>query len=182
MVARDPKPDGLPEGLDAGRHRDLSGSRAYHPWLRRAALAAFLLVVAAALLDVFGQGSTSSTAAGPAGALTIRGPTHLRGGLLYQVRFTVVSRGELKAPKLVLSPGWFDGMTLNTVEPAPSQQGSRNGSVVLSLQSMTPGERQVVWTEWQVNPTHVGSRHVHADLYDGGVPVAQVRRTITVFP
>jgi hypothetical protein len=181
VVARAHKEAELPEGLDAARHRDLRG-RAQHPWWRRGGLAVFVAIGLAALLNVFGQESSSGTAAGQTGALTVRGPTHLRGGLLYQVRFTVESRGELKAPKLVLSPGWFDGLTMNTLEPSPSQEGSRNGSVVFSLQAMSPGERQVVWTQWQVNPTRIGSRRVHVDLYDGGTPIAQIRRTMTVYP
>ncbi|MEA2375640.1 MAG: hypothetical protein QOD53_2103 [Thermoleophilaceae bacterium] len=172
----------LPEGIEGGHHRDLMGSRAYHPWARRAGLGLLLAIVVVALLNVFGQASTTSTAAGPAATLTLRGPTHLRGGLIFQERFTIQSRREIKTPKLVLSPGWFDGITLNEFEPSAGQEGSRNGSVAFTLESMTPGERQVIWTEWQVNPTNVTHRALHVDLYDGGTPLAQIGRTITVLP
>lgn len=172
----------LPEGLDRGRHQRLDGARAYHPWVRRAGLGAFLALLVLALLNVFGQASVTSVAGSPAATFTLRGPEHLRGGLIFQERFTIVAQRAIQSPKIVLSPGWLDGFTLNEVEPSAGQEGNRNGNVSFSFDAMKPGDRQVVWTEWQVNPTNLEHRALRANLYDGGTPLAQIRRRVTVFP
>jgi hypothetical protein len=174
--------DSLPQGLDQAHHRDLAGARAYHPWARRAGLLAFFAIVVLALTNFFGQASSNDVATSPAATFRLRAPRHVRGGLIFQARFTIEAHKAIQSPKLVLSPGWFDGMTLNEIEPSPGQEGNRNGNVSLSFDSMKPGDRQVIWTEWQVNPTNVERRAQRANLYDGGTPLAQIRRAIRVLP
>ena len=167
--------------MDRGHHVALE-HRAASLWIRRALMAAFGAIALLALLNVAGQRPSAVTAAGPTAALTVRAPTRLRGGLLYQTAFTVVARRSIERLHLVLSPGWFDGITMNTLEPSPGQEGSRNGCVSLSYGSLDPGQRLVVFAEWQVNPTTVDRRDVYADLYEGGKLLARVRRTLTIFP
>jgi hypothetical protein len=170
-----------PEGLDRARHTELRG-RAHHPWVRRSFLGLLLAIAIAALANLVGQASTTTSASRPDATFSVRAPERLRGGLMFQARFTVVAHRAIDAPKLVLSPGWLDGFTLNTIEPGASQEGSRNGDLTLSYNSLTPGERLVVWMEFQVNPTNATHRRQHATLYDGGTPLAQINRTVTVFP
>jgi hypothetical protein len=170
-----------PDGLDRARDSDLLG-RERHPWVRRALLTLLLAIAVAALLNLFGQASTTRSATGSAATMSLRGPEHLRGGLLFQVRFTIQARGAIKAPKLVLSPGWWDGFQFNTSEPSPSQEAGRNGNVVFSFNSLDAGQRLVFWTQWQANPTNAERRRQHAILYDGGTPLAHIDRTVTVLP
>ena len=174
-------PAQLPQGLDRGQHVELE-HRAASQWIRRALMGAFAALAVIALLNVVGQRASEVTAAGPAAQLTVRSPTRLRGGLLYQTAFTVVARHHIERLHLVLSPGWFDGITMNTLEPSPGQEGSRNGRVSLSYGTLDPGQRLVVFIEWQVNPTTVDRRDLYANLYDGGKQLARVRRTVTILP
>lgn len=139
-------------------------------------------IPAAALINVFGQRASSTTAAAPAATLTVRAPERLRGGLLYQTAFTIVAHRHIERLHLVLSESWLDGLTLNTIEPAPGQEGSRNGRLSLSYGTLDPGQRIVVFMDWQVNPTTVKNRGVDADAYDGGELLAHAHRTLTVFP
>lgn len=171
----------LPEGLEHGRHVELEGRRR-GVVAQRVLLALLAAIPIVALLNQIGQHNTATVVSGPAVKLTVRAPARLRGGLLYQSAFTIVGRKSIKRLHLVLSPEWFDGMTLNTIEPAPGFEGSRNGRVSLSYGTLSPGQKIVVFSEWQVNPTSVGRRHLKAQVYDGGKLLAQANRTLTVFP
>jgi hypothetical protein len=50
-------------------------------------------------------------------------------------RVEVVSREELKEATLVLGSGWLEGMTVNTIEPSPLNEASRDGNLALDLRS-----------------------------------------------
>ena len=153
-----------------------------HVWTRRLLLALLVAIAVVALLNVLGQRASTTVATGPTAELDVRAPRALRGGLIYQTRFTVVARRSIENLHLVLSPGWFEGLTLNTTVPAPGQEGSRDGKVSMSYGSLDPGKRLVVWMEWQVNPTTVTHRSLDAYAFDGGAQLAHVHRTLTVLP
>jgi hypothetical protein len=171
----------LPDGLERGHHIELE-RRSRQVVGRRVVLALLAAIPVLGLVNLFGQRTSETTAAGAAATLTVRAPARLRGGLLYQTAFTIVAHKPIKRLHLVLSPGWLDGLTLNTVEPAAGNEGSRNGRVSLSYGTLDPGQKIVVFADWQVNPTTVTRRHVNADVYDGGKLLARAHRTLTVFP
>jgi hypothetical protein len=171
----------MPDGIERTRHIELL-QRNRAVWLRRALMVVVVAVPILALLNLAGQRPSETVVAGPAVALTVRAPERLRGGLLYQTAFTIVGRRHVERLHLVLSPGWFDGLTLNTLEPGPGQEGSRNGRVSLSYGTLDPGQRLVVFADWQVNPTTVGHRDLYAAVYDGGKLLTRLHRTLTVFP
>jgi hypothetical protein len=169
----------LPEGIERDRHIEL-GARRHHVVVHRALMALLAALAVVALLNLLGQRASTTTAAGPTVVFDVRAPARLRGGLIYQTRFTVLARKPIKNLHLVLSPGWFEGLTLNTMEPAAAREGSRDGSVSLSYGTLDPGKRIVVWMEWQVNPTTLTHRSLEAYAYDGGAKLAHVHRTLTV--
>lgn len=171
----------LPDGIERARHIDLH-RRDGAVRLRRALTVVLVAIPILALLNLAGQRSSETTVAGTAVALTVRAPERLRGGLLYQTAFTLVGRRHVENLHLVLSPGWFDGLTLNTLEPSPGQEGSRNGRVSLSYGTLDPGQRLVVFADWQVNPTTLDRRDLYAAAYDGGKLLTRVHRTLTVLP
>jgi hypothetical protein len=145
-------------------------------------LAVLLALVVLALLDVFGQRNSTATSVEPNATLAVHSPSALRGGLLYQVRITVQTRVAIDHPRIVLSPGWFEGLTLNTLEPTPESEGTRQGAVTLTYPGLGPGDSLVVFTDWQVNPTTVDHRSVDVELDDGSTPITRVSRDLTIFP
>jgi hypothetical protein len=171
-----PKPS-----LDRGRDLELRG-RGRHALYRRLGLGVLALVVIAALAGVFGQQSTSTEAAGGGAVLSVEAPPHLRGGLLFQARFEVRARRPLAHPRLVLSPGWMESMTLNTVAPTPASEYSSGEGLSMEFEALPAGQTLIVWTEWQVNPTNVGRRGEDVTLFDDAIRLASVDRTVTVFP
>jgi hypothetical protein len=112
----------------------------------------------------------------------VDGPERLRGGLLYQVRVDVEARTDLKEPQLVLSPGWWEQMTENSINPEPLDSSASNGRVTLSYQPLHPGQKLTVWLQFQVNPINLASRDANVLLTDGSTPVALVKHSLTVLP
>jgi hypothetical protein len=170
-----------PDGIVLNRHRDLTG-RQWHPWARRGLLALVGLILLLALAGLFGQSPSTSKAQAAAATLEVNVPGTVRGGLLFQARFTIHARSELKDAKLVLSPGWLDGLTLNTIEPSPLNEGSRNGSLTLDLGHLPAGAKHVLFMDYQVNPTTISDRTLKAELQDGDQPLLTVTRTLRIFP
>jgi hypothetical protein len=171
----------VPDSIVLKRDRDLQG-RSWEIWARRALFALLPLVTALALVNLFGQRPASSTATGGDGSLNVYAPERVRGGLLFQARFTVAARKELKKAVLVLDPGWLESMTVNTIEPAPVNEASDNGRLTLELGHLPAGKSFVLFIQFQVNPTNVGHRAQDVALFDGPERVAQVHRSITIFP
>jgi len=170
----------LPEHLDAARHRDVSAR--LELIARRTLLGLLAAVAVVALLSVFGQSPETAAVSGDGADLEVSAPTRLRGGLFFQGRFSVEAAAPLAQPTLVLGPGWLDNMHINTIEPAPAEESSRDGDLALSYGPLAEGDRLVVYMQFQVNPTNVGRRSADVGLYDGESLVARVERTITVFP
>jgi hypothetical protein len=169
------------EGIVLKRHRDLVG-RQWHPWLRRGLLALVGVVLLLALLGVFGQRPSTDRADSDVARLEISAPDSVRGGLIFQSRFTIQALQELKDATLVLGPGWLDGLTVNTIEPSPLNEASRDGRLSLELGHLPAGARHVLYVEYQVNPTTVGRKTQRVELDDGDLPVLSTTRTLTVFP
>jgi hypothetical protein len=170
-----------PGNLQLERDRDLVG-RSNEAWVRRGLLALVALFVLAALLNTFGQRSSRASASSPAASMTVSSPTRLRGGLIYQVRFEIEAKQRLEQPKLVLGRGWFDGLTLNTTVPEPANELTRDGRVVLVYDALPAGAELVVWLQFQVNPTKVGSATQTVELDDGDTPVLALERSLKIFP
>jgi hypothetical protein len=170
-----------PDTIVLKRDRDLEG-RGYEVWVRRALFALLPVVSVLALLNVFGQRPKSTTAAGPAAKLDVYAPARVRSGLLYQARFHITARQELKKATLVLDPGWAEGTTINTIEPSPLGESSANGKLSLQLGHIPAGESFLLFMQFQVDPTNVGRRSQAVELYDGRTRLVTIHREITIFP
>ena len=150
---------------------------------RRVAMCVLAGLLVLALLNVFGQEPTTSRAAAPSATLTLDAPTTARGGLLLQGRIRVVATRAVADPQLVLARGWFEGMQVNTIEPAATDEAPAKGSRVASdLRPPGPGDAMTVWIQMQVDPNDPGKRPLDVELRDGGRPIAAIRRDITVLP
>ncbi|MGE5273645.1 MAG: hypothetical protein ACM3QU_07775 [Verrucomicrobiota bacterium] len=171
----------IPDTIVLGRHRDLEGRRK-DAWVRRALLVAIGLVPLLALTNLFGQRPHVAAAASPEATLELYAPGHVRGGLLWEARFTVYAHQELKDAVLELDKGWMEGMQINTVEPSPVGEASNDGRLVLDLGHVPRGQRHILFMQFQANPTNVGRRPQDVRLYDGDTLLATIRRRITIFP
>ena len=173
--------DGGVETLQS--YRDVAGSgRAYDPWVRRGVLLALGLLVVAAFLGRFGQHPITSTAAAPSATLEVQAPEDLRGGLIFQARFTITAHARLAKPTLILRRGWMESMSVNSIVPDATHSFARGGRVSLAYPPLAAGSSLVVWIYFQVNPTNLGKRSQDVVLADGGRRLAVVHRSIMVWP
>ena len=171
----------IPDGIVLKRDRELVG-RIWEPWIRRTLLfllAAFLVL---AFLNVFGQKSTTTEVVAPVATLTIHSPTALRSGLIFESRFRILASQEIEQASLVLSREWLEGMTLNTLEPSPLGEASKDGRLSLDLGHIRAGQTYDLYIAFQVNPTTSGSRIQETRLFDGKTLLATSNRDLTIFP
>ncbi len=171
----------VPEGIVLKRHRDLEDP-GYGVTGRRATMAAICLLLVLALFNVFGQRPRGTHVSSPAAELELYAPAHLRSGLLFEARLTIRPRRDLEHAQLELSPGWSEGMQMNTIEPSPTSETSRDGSLLFGLGPIAKGHVYRLFMQFQVNPTNVGRRSADVALLDGTTTLLTVKRTLTVWP
>lgn len=171
---------GPPDFISLEAHRDDR-----HPVeraLRWGLVGGLTLLAALGLANVFGQRPSEAKATGSGATLAVSAPRDLRGGLFFQGRFRVVAERRLAKPTIVLAPGWFDGIHVNTIEPEPVGTTSEEGGVGLEYDPLPAGEGLTVYLEMQVNPTTQGRRSQSAELRDGDRTLVRVERPVTIFP
>jgi hypothetical protein len=172
----------IPDTIVLRRHRDLKG-RHKDVWVRRGLLALVALIPVLALFNVFGQRPGKPTVATSAARLQLYAPSRVRGGLLYEARFHITARQEIKKAILVLDPGWGEGQQINTIEPSPSGEASRDGQLELTLGHIPQGQTHLLFMQFQVNPTNVAWRRPqNVELFDGNTHLLTLKHHLTVFP
>ena len=172
----------VPELLVLKRDRDLEGRRK-EIWIRRGLMTLVAVVPVMALFNVFGQRPDTTTLVSPAASLKIYAPSRLRGGLLFEARFHVTARQDMKDAFLVLGPGWAEGMSINTIEPSPVSETSDNGRLSFELGHILAGQSYILFMQFQVNPTNIAfGREQTVWLNDGKTRLITYERNLTVFP
>ena len=89
---------------------------------------------------------------------------------------------RLRDARVFLARGWFQGMSVNTIEPSPAEETSDGPWVIFSFGPLPPGRDFHLWLSLQTNPTNVGAHSQDVALYDGPTPVATIHRNLFVFP
>jgi hypothetical protein len=171
----------IPDRIVLKRHLDLQGS-GFNRRVRRILLALVGVFLLAGLLNVFGQRPRGRTAESSTAKLELYVPDHVRGGLLYEARFTITAHSDVKRALLQLSTGWNEGMQINTIEPSPLGESSRNGDMLFTLGHIPAGQVYRLFMQFQVDPTNIGRRRADVTLYDGGAKLLTIHRVVTVFP
>ena len=169
-----------PDCIDLERHRD--DRHLVERATRWAVVALLTAAVVAALANVFGQHHVVLVSGSDAASLRVSAPGALRSGLLYQGRFHIEAHAPLRRPRLVLARGWWDAMSVNSVEPQPTRSWSRDGHVAMEFGPVAAGRSFTVYLYLQANPTTAGRRDQSVELRDGDRTLASIERTVNVFP
>jgi len=173
----------IPDLLVLKRHRDLDYAGRHGPLVRRIALSLVAVVSILGLLNVFGQRPLTTVASAPAATLKLYAPEHLRGGLLWSARFHVYANEDLKKATLVLDPGWAESMSINTIEPSPIGEASKDGKLSLELGHIPKGSSYILFLQIQVNATNVAwRRSQNVELDDGAKKILLLRHHVTIYP
>jgi len=172
---------GFPDGITLERHCDLHDRQRY-VWVRRGLLCCIAVLPLLALLGVFGQRPSTSSANSPAASLSVTAPTRLRSGLIFQVKVKVDAHRVIKKLRLDFDEGWWESMSVNSIAPEPEEETSKNRQVQLTYGNLQSGESFVSRVYFQVNPTNVGKRRENVTVADGESPLVTVHRSLTIFP
>ena len=170
-----------PEGLTHEHHRDLEG-RETGPVVRRVLVALLAGILVLGLFNLFGQRVNVTSAETNAARFEVSAPTKVRGGILFQARFTIQAIEDIENATLVLDSDWLEDITLNTVAPSPMGEASRDGRIALELGRIPAGEEHRLYLQFQVNPTALGPHSQDVDLYDGDRLLLSVDRDAIVWP
>lgn len=170
-----------PLGIDRARHQDLNG-RGGHVWWRRGTLVIVAAIPVLGLLNIFGQHAEPDTYQSAAATLLINSPAHVRGGLIFTTEIAITPHQPLHDTRLYLDSGWFQSMSLNGVSPQPANQNAQGRWQIWDYGPIRAGVTFRVWISWQTNPTNLGRHAQNVELYDGGIHLMTVQRTLTVFP
>lgn len=172
----------IPDGIVLKRHRDLDGMRETL-WPRRLIVGAIVVFAVLGLLNVFGQRPVNASADATAASLELNAPDRLRGGLLFSARFHVTAHRDVKDAVLVLDQGWAEGMAINTIEPSPVGEASRDGKLSLDLGHIPAGQSYVLYMQFQANATNVAwHRRAGVALLDGSTRLLHIDRKVTIYP
>jgi hypothetical protein len=173
----------IPDTLVLKKHRDLEGTRISSLWGRRLVVVLIAAVSVLGLLNVFGQRPVTQVASAGAATLKLYAPEHLRGGLLWSARFHIYAHRDLKKATLVLDPGWAEGMSINTVEPGPLGEGSKNGRLSFELGHIPKGGSFILFMQLQVNATNLAWRRPqNVELDDGATRILLLHHHVTIYP
>ena len=170
-----------PQGLTLKHHRDLV-DRERRPIVRRVLVALLAGILALGLFNLFGQQVDASSAETGAARLEVSAPTKVRGGIFFQARFRIEAVEEIANATVVLDSDWLEDITLNTVEPSPIGEASRDGRIALELGRIPAGDEHRLYLHFQVNPTALGRRSQDVELYDGERLLLSVERDAIVWP
>jgi len=171
----------VPQGLTLKHDRDLV-DRERRPVLRRVLVAFLAGILVLGLLNLFGQQVDVSSAETTGARLEVSAPSKVRGGIFFQARFRIQAVEEIQNATLVLDSDWLEDITLNTVEPSPVGEASRDGRIALELGRIPAGDEHRLYLHFQVNPTALGRRSQDVDLYDGERLLVSLDRDAIVWP
>ncbi len=152
-------------------------------WVRRAIIGLLTVFAVLGALNLFGQRPGTVRADVGAATISLYAPDAIRGGDFMEARFHITAKRDLKKATLVLDPGWAEGMNINTIEPSPVGEASRNGRLAFELGHIPAGHSFILFMQFQVIPTNVAWRRAqNVELDDGNTLVATLHHTITVYP
>lgn len=170
----------VPDCISLAGHRD--DRHRVERGVRWALVLGLVVLLAAALANVFGQHHVVLVGSGDAATLRVSAPGALRSGLLFQGKFEVDARAPIRRPTLVLARGWSDAITVNSIAPQPLRSTSNDGRVALQFGPLGRGRVLTVYLYLQANPTTAGRRDQSVELRDGARPLASIDRVVTIFP
>jgi hypothetical protein len=74
-------------------------------------------------------------------------------------------------------------MAINTIEPSPVGEASRDGKLSLDLGHIRAGRSYVLYMQFQANATNLAWRRpAGVTLLDGSTQLLHIGRNVTVYP
>jgi hypothetical protein len=168
----------FPDGIDERHVAPVSG------WRRHASplsLGAFGIVVALALLGVFGHERQWAAVNGPT-RLTVQMPESIRNGEFFEMRVDVEANEPIGELVIGIDHALWEDMTINTLIPAATDETSEDGEFRFTFAELAGGTPFLLKVDAQVNPDIIGGNEGTVTVYDGDEPLTEVQVGIGVLP
>ena len=143
-------------------------------------LGAFLLF---AMSGAFGgQPSPTRSVDSDSAAVEVTVPETLRNGEFFEMRVRIAAKQAIAKPVVAVTSAYWRNLTINTMIPAPSEEGFEDGSLAFTYGSMEAGDTLEIKIDGQVNPARTGSSAGIVTLREDKSPLASVPVSLKVFP
>ena len=176
MVAELPFPDGLDDGHAAER----GGFQVHASLVSIVVLGALMALAMTGLLA--GARTPPETVRAAAAELQVTMPRTLRNGEFFEMDVAVTARAPIADATIVLPPGLWRDMTINTMIPAASEEEFKDGAFRFRYGALKAGERLAVKIDGQINPPLTWGTRGAVTLYDGDRRLAELPVRIRVLP
>lgn len=155
-------------------------------WGRVLAWAVLVLlgvVLAVAMTGFFGgRPGTARVVQEPAAALEFTAPEVLRNGEFFEMLVRVEAKRPIAKPVIAISNTYWRHVTINTMIPAPSEEGFDDGAFEFTYGAMEAGDTLELKIDGQVNPARQGASKGTVQVLDDKTPLASLPVRLKVFP
>lgn len=169
----------LPDGIE---ERDVAEKRGIRRRESAFALGALTLVVVASLFGVFGRPDSARTAASERAELEVFGPSLIRNGEFFEMRFRVRAGEELSNAVIGIDEGVWEDITVNTIIPGPLEETHRDGQFRFTLGEVAAETEFLMKIDLQINPDFVGENVGQIALFDGDEQITSLEYELGVLP
>lgn len=166
------------EGIEAGPSRRL--------WDRHASPISILvlggILLAAWLGFAGGQPSPRKVADfGPA-QLVVKTPVTIRNGEFFETDIILTARAPIADAVIAVTPQLWRDMTVNTMIPAPTEEGFEDGRFRFSYGPLVAGDSLHVKIDGQINPPLFAGTRGEISVFDGSRRIGAMPLRIKVLP
>ena len=155
-------------------------------WRRRANLLSLLVLgalMALAMTGLLAGARTPERAADFGSArLGVTVPGILRNGEFFEMRVDVAARDAITDLRVAVPLTLWRDMTINTMMPAPSEEGFANGAFRFTYGKLDAGKTLAIKIDGQINPPLTLGTRGDVAIYDGDRRIGAVPITIRVLP
>jgi len=174
MAQVSPYPDGI------GPDHLVKGPSPMRAWLPLAVLGAVLLVALSGVLG--GQPNPVIAATSGSARLELKAPQVLRNGEFFELRIQSRAHQAIDRPVVAVSATYWRDLTINSMIPAPTEEGFADGYFTFEFAPLAAGEVLELKIDGQVNPPLVGVNRGVLELRDDTRVVARLNPALRVLP
>lgn len=169
----------LPEGIAPEQAR-LPAQRRRPRLLSLIVLAALMI---AALAGLFGGGKAPTLIArAPQATLAVHTNRVLRNGVFFETRIGITAQADLADATLLLPPGLWRDMTINSTEPQAASEDFKDGAFRFHYGKLAAGDTLEIKIDGQINPPLFRGTRGYVALADGDRRLVSIPLSITVLP
>ena len=169
----------LPDGIEPRHVAEKEGIRRHQSVM---ALGILTLVMVAGVLGFFGRPDSARTATAPRAELEVFGPSLIRSGEFFEMRFRVRAEEALTDAVIAIDEGVWEDITVNTIIPGPVEETHEDGQFRFTIGEVPGGTEFLLKVDLQINPDFIGNNDGEIALFDGDDEITSLEYELGVLP